>query len=275
MAWASSRAVPSAKSSGVNSVDKTTTPAGPCAAAQPGLACNRTCTSSLSSVTGPSASSIVTCPSCSSSRKQFGGIGLGQGRFYGRQAFAQPGAEPFQVGQDRVADVLIGPLADTRPLSRSTLRPPAAGALPARPDAPRSARITSTLASGWRTLSLAAMRAARPCETISRTSRMRAESSASIAASVAGLGKSHRWTLSTHAAGKRGHGQILPHRLGQKRHERGHQLGRRQQAFVQRPIGVELVGAFACRRAQKRSRLRRTYQLLSASTNSVICWQAA
>ena len=55
-------------------------------------------------------------------------------------------------------------------------------------------------------------------------------------------------------------GQVLPQRLGQKRHERGDQLGRREQAFVQRPIGVELVGLRRLSPLQKRSRLRRTYQ---------------
>src|SRR6185295_11930013 len=45
-----------------------------------------------------------------------------------------------------------------------------------------------------------------------------------------------------HAASDRGHGQVLPERLGHERNERRYDFRQRQQRLVERPVGVELIG---------------------------------
>ncbi len=98
-----------------------------------------------------------------------------------RQQLAEPGAEQLEVGNHFVLDVLRGVVAELELLHvelfldhRRVLFEPRLVRV--------SARITSTLASGWRTFSLAALRALRPSEAIRRTRFMRAESASSMAA---------------------------------------------------------------------------------------------
>ena len=54
--------------------------------------------------------------SASNSAKQPAAVGLGQQLAHGRQTLAQPRAEPLQVGQHGVGDVLLGLLGELDPL---------------------------------------------------------------------------------------------------------------------------------------------------------------
>ena len=115
-------------------------------------------------------------------------------------------------------------------------------ALRATPDACCRRRITSTFASGCRTLSLS------PCGPTGPARRSRGPGSSAPKAvrrsrrrrprdsRTDGRSRSSALRLA-----ERRHGQVLPQRLGQERHERRDQLRRREQALVERPIGVELV----------------------------------
>ena len=252
----------------------------PCAAAQPSLACRRTCMSSASSTTGPSGKVRRNVPGVLQLGQQRAAVGLGQQLFHRRQPLAQPRAKPLQVGQDGVGDIVVGPLGELDFLHVQFAADQAQCVLQATARCVRSARMTSTLASGWRTLSLAAMRAERPSETISRTRLIWLERASSIRAAMAGRIVAKMDALDGRRCGRRdarttksGHGQILPQFLGQKRHKRRDQLGRGQED-TRRASNRRR----ACRRRgrllQKRSRLRRTYQLLKASTNSINCAQA-
>ena len=130
--------------------------------------------------------------------------------------------------------------------------------------------MTSTFANGWRTFSLATMRALRPSETISRTRRHLLGKRLHRLLPARRWENRHRCTLASARSPVAGHGQVLPHGFGQEGDERRHHLARSS-------TGIRTASnrRRACRRsthcAQNRSRLRRKYQLLRASTKPVIC----
>ena len=64
--------------------------------------------SSESSATGPSGSASVMLALGLQLGQQLAAVGLGQSFSQRRQTLAQPRAEPLQVGQHRVGDVLLG-----------------------------------------------------------------------------------------------------------------------------------------------------------------------
>ena len=98
---------------------------------------------------------------------------------------------------------------------------------------------TSAVASGWRTLSLLALRAARPRPTTRMVSRVASISDWSISATSA-TGQSVRWTLAG-AAGSTAHHQVLVQLLGQERHEGRQQAGEGGQRLVEGIVGRGLV----------------------------------
>ena len=166
IARTNSRASPSRIRSSVNSVASTTTQRCPGRPPSPPWPAGELEVVGVQP-TGPSGSCNVTLPWRFQLGQQPAAVGRGQQLLHGRQPLAQPRAEPLQVGQHRVGDVLVGPLGEIDLLDVQFVADQ--GRVFFQPRLVlRSASTTSTRASGWRTLSLASMRA-RPSETISRT----------------------------------------------------------------------------------------------------------
>ncbi len=151
------------------------------------------------------------------------------------QQLAEPRAEQFEVGDDLVLDVLVAGSSLNSSCFTFSSSSITAACSSSHAWCVVSASMTSTFASGWRTFRLAALRALRPSDEISRTRFMRSERASSIDGGVAGgivaevdafarrdRSDALRSRACKHAC------EVLPQRLGEERHERGDELGRRQ-----------------------------------------------